>query len=538
MVPGYKKIKEISHGPLTSVILCKQESLDREVLLKILHPQHAADNEIVERFIREAKMYAKLKHDNIVNVIDLGQENGSYFIAMEFIEGYTLEEFTKNYFPIPVPVANYIITKVLTGLNYAHENGIIHRDIKPSNILIRNSGEVKITDFGLARPLNLSNITEQGNIIGTPAYLAPELARSQPATVSSDIFALGATFYELFTNEKIFGGGSVAETINKILNLKPDPLHKKREDVPEWLSFLIEEMIEKKTNRRPDNCSTILKRIKKNTSVISKQEFTSFLNNEDYFPVKEEEIITEPVKKSNKVIVYSLSAVLIIIIIISGMILLRTGIPQNGNEINKVENTTSMKIPDNLKTSEKNNDADQSVELTDTSTFKGKSIKNEPKILSSNSKIKTAVKNEKKLLSGKLFLDAVPWGEIYLNGSKIDTTPISKPIELKPGKYDLEIRNPSYITYRKSIEIESGSIDSINVTLQQAFGNLKLTVVPWGKIYINKEFIDVTPINDPIKLKTGQNELEIINPNFAIYTEIVNISAGETIEKTIYLSKQ
>ena len=97
MVPGYKKIKEISHGPLTSVILCKQESLDRDVMLKILHPQHASDKELVERFIREAKMYARLKHDNIVNVIDLGKENGSYFIAMEYVDGCSLDQFIKKH---------------------------------------------------------------------------------------------------------------------------------------------------------------------------------------------------------------------------------------------------------------------------------------------------------------------------------------------------------------------------------------------------------------------------------------------------------
>ena len=531
MVPGYKKIKEISHGPLTSVILCKQESLDRDVMLKILHPQHASDKELVERFIREAKMYARLKHDNIVNVIDLGKENGSYFIAMEYVDGCSLDEFIKKHSSLPLDIAIYIIIKVLTGLEYAHHSGIIHRDIKPSNILISKKGDVKITDFGLAKPLNLSAITEQGNILGTPSYLAPELARSEPANISSDIFAMGATFYELLTKEKIFEGESVAATINNILNLKPLPVHKKREDVQEWLGEIVLQMIEKKSNRRPDSCSLIISEIKKNVNNISKSDFHAFLTNKDQSTPRGIGSDKSSQNKKSYKFIYSFTAVAIIaVFVVYNLYYLGNDFPTNKPEQSVLLDTLDSIRNDTLKSNKINLatiEADQKNELT--------LPKNNAKKITSNVKSEREQKVENQIVPGKLFVNVIPWADVIINGEKIDTTPLSKAIELMPGKYKIELKNPAFMSYSESINILAGKSDSLYVRLEQAFGNLKLTVVPWGKIYINNEYVDTTPFNDPIKVKSGQNELEIINPNFAKHTELLDIKAGETLEKTIYL---
>jgi len=535
MVPGYKKIKDISHGPLTSVILCRQESLDREVILKILHPQHAEDSELVERFIREAKMYARLKHANIVNVIDLGKQNGSYYIAMEYVDGYSLDEFIKKYANLPLNIAIYIISKVLTGLQYAHESGIIHRDIKPSNIMISKKGDVKITDFGLARPLNLSAITEQGNILGTPSYLAPELARSESATIASDIFALGASFYELLTKENLFAGESVAETINKILNLKPIPILKKRNEVPEWLSVLILNMIEKKSSRRPQSCGTILSEIKKNINIISKDDFFSFLKNKTS---STSVIVEENIKntKSTKLIYSTAAGLIITVFVIYGLYSSEKNIEQNKLGQEKIVNIQDSLITDSLKFLKNKNLANTEPDnIKETLKTKSKKIKIEPDRISGNTNSESEQIIENQKIPGKLFINVMPWADVFINGKKIDTTPLDNAIELIPGIYNIELRNPAYTNYAKSVEIFAGKNDSINVLMQQAFGSLKLIVVPWGKIFINKEYVDMTPIAEPIKLKTGQNELEVVNPNFAKHTELVEIKAGETLEKTIYL---
>lgn len=531
MVPGYKKIKDIYHGPLTSVILARQESLDRNVLLKILHPQHAKDTELVERFIREAKMYAQLKHDNIVNVIDLGKQNGSYYIAMEYIDGWSLDEFIKTHASLPLDIAIFIITKVLVGLQYAHDSGIIHRDIKPSNILIGKKGDIKITDFGLARPLNLSAITEQGNILGTPSYLAPELAKSEPANISSDIFSLGVTFYELLTGENIFEGESVAATINNILNLKPLPIHKKRDDIPEWLSDIILEMIEKKSNRRPESCIKILSEIKNNVSIISKSDFQAFLQNESKRTPSGFELINSTQNEKSYKFIYSFAAVLIIaVFIVYSLYFSSNDMPINrpvqSMQLSAVDSISN----DTLESNESNTvtiDADKLIESTKPSK--------EPKKIRNNIKSEPKQKIENQNAPGKLFVTAIPWADIIINDEKVETTPLSKAIELLPGKYNIELKNPAFMSYNESINIFAGKSDSLFVRLQEAFGKLKLTVVPWGKIYINKEYVDTTPFNTAIKVKSGQNELEVVNPNFAKYTELLDIKAGETLEKTIYL---
>lgn len=536
MVPGYKKIKDISQGPLTSVILARQESLDRNVLLKILHPQHAQDKEIVERFIREAKLYAKLKHDNIVNVIDLGKQNGSYYIAMEYVDGYSLDTFIKKYAPIPFEMGMYIIIEVVTGLHFAHESGIIHRDIKPSNILVGKNGDIKITDFGLARPLNLSAITEQGNILGTPSYMAPELARSESASTLSDIFGLGASFYELFNNESLFTGESVAETISNILNKKPKALSKIRTDIPTWISELILKMLEKKPQRRPESCSKIVEEIKNNENIISKEKFYRYIN--DNIKENSQELNNDEKKSKSKltILYIPIAATIIIFIFFFTQIFLKSK-----NSLDQVDPSQNVVTPNNQIVNDStiyNTKAEPEIkkqELTkDQTKKKANIIAKEKNIIENNiSEKKASIEIKEK---GSLFINAIPWAEIYINKKKIDTTPLLKPLDLKSGLYELELKNPDFISYKSPINIQAGQHDSINVKLEQAFGNLKLTVLPWGKIYINNKYIDTSPIMQPIKLKTGKNELNIVNPNFAKHTEVVNIRSGETLEKTIYLS--
>ncbi len=242
---GYRIVREINRGPITTVYLAVQKNLDRPVFLKILNTHLKDQPDLTERFKREAKICARLKHPNIVQIFDFGEVNGSFFISMEYLEGKSLAKIIADYNPLPLEIIFYITREIAKGLAYAHQFGVVHRDIKPANIMVENDGSVKITDFGLATHANFPTVTMQFSAVGTPAYMAPEQALGEEVTFKSDLFGLGATIYEMCVGQSPFNGQNVAESVSKVLNFTPPALHKKREDIPQWFSDLVAKLLSK-----------------------------------------------------------------------------------------------------------------------------------------------------------------------------------------------------------------------------------------------------------------------------------------------------
>jgi len=234
----YRISRKLGGGGMADVYLAEDQTLGRRVAIKMLHGRYANDEQFVERFRREATHAAGLSHPNIVSIFDRGEADGSYFIVMEYVEGKTLKELIRSRGFCPIPVAIAYTRQILSALRYAHRNGVIHRDIKPHNVIVDPEGVIKVTDFGIARA-GVSQMTEEGAIIGTAQYLSPEQARGAPVDQTSDLYSTGIVLFELLTGEVPFTGDSPVEIAMKHLAEAPPTPSDLRPDVPEDLDLVV-----------------------------------------------------------------------------------------------------------------------------------------------------------------------------------------------------------------------------------------------------------------------------------------------------------
>jgi serine/threonine-protein kinase len=235
----YKVVRRLGSGGMANVYLAEDQELGRRIALKILNDRHAHDDQFVERFRREAKNAAGLSHPNVVAIYDRGEAEGTYYIAMEYLEGRSLKELIVSRGPAPIPVAIDYARQILAALRFAHRNGIVHRDIKPHNVLVDAEGRVKVTDFGIARAGASTQMTEAGSIVGTAQYLSPEQAKGTAVDQRSDIYSLGIVLYELLTGSVPFTGETPVEIAMKHISETPVPPSEKRPEVPHDLDLVV-----------------------------------------------------------------------------------------------------------------------------------------------------------------------------------------------------------------------------------------------------------------------------------------------------------
>jgi len=207
----YELVHPLGHGAMATVDLAHDVELERPVALKRLAENLARDSDLQRRFLREARLAARLAHPNVVRVFDVGEDDGRPFIAMEYVEGETLAELSERRGPLPVAEAATLGTQMCAGLAAAHAAGLVHRDVKPQNLLLRIDGVLKLGDFGIAAGHEGTRLTLAGTVLGTAGYLAPEQARGERVTAAADIYAVGAVLYELLTGEPARKAGSLAE---------------------------------------------------------------------------------------------------------------------------------------------------------------------------------------------------------------------------------------------------------------------------------------------------------------------------------------
>lgn len=207
----YEIIKSIGEGGMANVFLALDTILNREVAVKVLRGDFSEDEKFIRRFQREALSASGLCHPNIVEIYDVGEDNGIYFIVMEYVDGKTLKQLVKKRGALTLAETIDIMTQLTDGIKQAHQSYIIHRDIKPQNVMIKENGEIKITDFGIAVSLNNTQLTQTKSVMGSVHYLPPEQATGKGATVKTDIYELGITMYELLTGSLPFKGDNAVE---------------------------------------------------------------------------------------------------------------------------------------------------------------------------------------------------------------------------------------------------------------------------------------------------------------------------------------
>jgi eukaryotic-like serine/threonine-protein kinase len=203
----YRVLRRLGSGGMADVYLVEDQQLGRRVALKLLYHRLAEDEQFVERFRREASSAASLQHPNIVGIFDRGEWDGTYYIAMEYVEGRTLKDIVRERGPAPPDAAADVVLQILRAARFAHQRGVVHRDIKPQNVLIDEEGRIKVADFGIARA-GASDMTETGSVMGTAQYLSPEQAQGRPVDSRSDLYSIGIVLYEMLTGRVPFDAES------------------------------------------------------------------------------------------------------------------------------------------------------------------------------------------------------------------------------------------------------------------------------------------------------------------------------------------
>ncbi len=249
---GFRILKLLGQGGMGGVFLAEDLKLGRRVALKVMRRGVAAQADAAERFIREARAVAAVHNPHVVTIYQVGEDRGVPFFAQELLQGESLDALLKRESMLPIADVISIGRQIAAGLAAAHEQNLIHRDIKPANVWLETSGNVKLLDFGLARPLGSDQeLTQSGAILGTPAYMAPEQARSEDLDARSDLFSLGCVLYRMSTGEEAFRGKDVMSTLMALATVEPSSPQTVRADVPRELSDLIMRLLAKNRDARP-----------------------------------------------------------------------------------------------------------------------------------------------------------------------------------------------------------------------------------------------------------------------------------------------
>jgi serine/threonine-protein kinase len=246
----YELLELIGKGGMSSVYKAHDRLLDRQIAVKILHPHFTEDEEYVERFRREARAVAQLSHPNIVTVIDRGEDEGRQYIVFEYVEGENLKQLLERTGPMPVRDALLLALQAARALAFAHGRGLIHRDVKPQNVLLNADGQAKMTDFGIARSVDVQGVTITGTVLGTSEYIAPEQARGERVDAQTDVYSLGVVLYELLVGSVPYEGETFVTVALKHVNEPVPPVLERRPDVPPRVALAVERAMAKSRDER------------------------------------------------------------------------------------------------------------------------------------------------------------------------------------------------------------------------------------------------------------------------------------------------
>ena len=275
LIAGRYLIKSfVASGGMASVYRAQDQVLEREVALKVIHPHLATDKSFVEKFRREAKMAASLSHPNLVNVFDQGTDNQIIFLVMEFVPGINLRDALNDFGALTADRALEILEPLTSGLAAAHSAGILHRDLKPENVFLSDSGSVKLGDFGLAR--EISSHTQTGSVVGTAAYLSPELVVRGQADARSDVYSLGVMAFEMLTGKQPYSGDQALQIAYQHANSNIPAPSSLNPQVPELLDEIVLWATARNPNDRPSSAQELLPIISRAKSDLKKGLTTTF----------------------------------------------------------------------------------------------------------------------------------------------------------------------------------------------------------------------------------------------------------------------
>ncbi len=525
----YRVIGLIGRGGFSTVLKLKDTVLDRICALKILSRELILDPEMLERFKREARLYAKLDHPNIVQVYDVGFYKNVAYIIMKYIDGITLKELIKERAPLTLDEILRISEDIASVLEYMHSKGIIHRDIKPANIMIQKSdGRAILTDFGLAKNLETTKFTATGKIMGSPHYLAPEQAKGEKVDERTDIYSLGITMFEMATGKLPFEGETAVQIVLKHI----------REDLPRPSEFnkdinpALENIILKATKRTPEERFSSVKEFKEALKKVNGDE-TLYIETEG----------------KGKAGFFKYFFILLVLVGLLGVFSYKTGYFKSF--FNKKVEQSEIKRSEKgfVKSLEKKSESikveksktpshlpNPSEKVSEKVADKSKTLEQE-KQKAVNQNIVNKKEKPKPIIVSKPNLFSVRFSsnvktKLYIDDRFYGVIPPSKNVKLKKGKHKVMYlrETPKGIkSFVKEIVVNEKT-KSVNQIFNVDAIIKKIVAVPWAKVYIDGKLKDITPIFN-IKLKEGYHTIIFKHPEFKDLSKRIYVAGGESIDK-------
>ena len=529
----YQLIAELFRSPVTIIYKAFHPALKRIVLIKQLHSDMAGDAELARSFHDEGLTMARISHPNLLAIYDAEIEDRVPFLVMEYVDGFTLAEHLSQHGAMPIDVIVWLLSKLAHALNALHQNGIVHRDIKPANILISFDGQIKLADLGFS-------ITGEsnGDVRGTPAYLAPETVMRSCTDARSDLFALGIVLYEMLTGINPFAANEIDTTLKRIVNMHPMPVQTIRKDVPVILPELIGQLLQHEPGHRLQTAGEVLAAIQLLLQQVDESLIQCYwANPHDYVSRPMVEKTPDPpvgvVRAGHLRRQLAIAAIFMIMVFVAVWLLTvwegmgqrskRQQVQQNVSEIapaqpdNVMKSTVGKRLAATQPSAENRQiDVRQLKEHLDEAP---KGVAPEPTRVTMPVEIRT---------------DPRCW--VVLNGDSVGISPVTVQIDTAViSSCAIKLHCPGFPVIEKNLHKTQVSNGAWFISLWDEIGYMMLKVQPWGEIWVDGDSLDITPLSQPLRLLPGRHYLLVRHRRLQSYSETISITAGDTLQRQISL---
>ncbi len=535
------------HGPVV-VYKGYQSAQDRFVLLKVLEATPTQEKARLEAFAQEATMLARVEHPQVVSIYDFGEAEAGAYIVAEFVDGLDLGQLIARG-PLPVELALYIFDACLKGLQAAHQEGVLHRDLKPENIMISFEGQVKLADFGMASLMDADE--DAPEVRGTWGYLAPEQILGKPPSAQGDLFALGATLYEMLLGRPAFSGSTPQAVFEALLHHDPMPFLEPVRNIPDALKAMCRTLLEKDPETRFSSCATVADEVWALHVPFRAEapELKQYLEDREGYlsnrPVSVQRgtsvsvqgrapVSRSPKKKRTGV---RMGVVVLLLITVGGYTMwqVSTAPKPPGPSVTRAEPLPTEPMQDAPEPSVLPNPTEES---SPSASEAAQQIP--PAALDSVRQDTIAIplapsetlpveqpKEPEAPLPGRLNIICSPWADVTLNGKSIGTTPFA-PVALPPGTHTLTLTNPDFPPYETTVTVASDESREFRFSFWSLVGRVTLNVRPWAEVYLNGEYRDTTPQDHPLIVFPGTHRLKLQHPQLGAFETTLVIEAGQT----------
>ncbi|NIM11774.1 MAG: protein kinase [Candidatus Aminicenantes bacterium] len=542
----YEFIEPIGKGGFAEVYLAKDKLLERKVAVKILLSQFANEPDTVKRFIREARLYARMDHKNLIPVYDIGiieDKEKNAFIIMKYIKGESLRTRQEREGKLPIDMIRTVIKEIASALEYIHSQGIIHRDIKPGNILTEEGTQnLYLADFGIARADTGDTLTQSGLIVGTPNYISPEQIKGKRIDSRADLYAFGATLYELITGKPIFTGDSSMQILYKHVNEEPEPLDSHMPNLPREIQYIVTRCLEKDPDKRFQTGGEILE--------ILDSKRATFISR--YLQARKKALQQKTGKRKN--VIGKIAAIFLLVVITAAVVLLLN--KEKGVEVisKKEESPQKTRAKPPLKTEEQlptKSKTEIVIEDKDTQDKKDKETpsvqeKQKPPVglkkeKETKEKIKPKSREEQKMQppqQGTVRFSSYPIimpAEVYLNDIMIGKTGQVFDKHFDPGEYTFTFKIPGYEEIKQKVIVKTGE-ESIAHVKFKPYGLVTITALPFARFFIDGKDYGTDPLYE-IKLPEGEYTVKAVKKGYKTEEKKIKVEFKKTVTLSFTLEK-